>query len=226
MRLLLIFYNIFTYWARFQYLPNLFFSFLSFLSCVLLYSYIYCLSDFIFLVHNSWILYFLIGQTRKFEFLKIQRILLFLRAFSVLCCIWTRPRYLYYSQSITVPTHSCLFFCIPFEPFTMRFKLSFYSLQAFFSFYRSLSDSKSPKLSRFLVDIPAEFGSAVVWMVSMFPLISSFPSISSKPLGTVTRAPNTIGITVIFIFESFFSSLARSRYMSIFFTSFIFTMIC
>ena len=48
-------------------------------------------------------------------------------------------------------------------------------------FHWSLSDSKSPKSSRTFINILADHNSAVVWMVSIIPLISSFASIFSKP---------------------------------------------
>ena len=44
----------------------------------------------------------------------------------------------------------------------------------------------------------------------------------SKPLGTISSIPT---ITVILMFHSFFSSLARSKYLSIFPFSFIFTLL-
>ena len=44
----------------------------------------------------------------------------------------------------------------------------------------------------------------------------------NNPLVTVPKAPITIGIIVTFMFHSFFNSLARSRYLSIFSHSFSF----
>ena len=70
----------------------------------------------------------------------------------------------------------------------------------------SLSDSKS-----------------IVW-ISISPFISKFSSPFTNPLVTVTRAPITIGITVIFMFHSFFSSLARSWYLSFFLLPFNFAL--
>ena len=87
-------------------------------------------------------------------------------------------------------------------------------------FQRSLSDSKSPHVSGTHLSILADLN-AVVWMVSTCPLISK-PSIPfTKPLGVVPSAPIIIGITATFIFHTFFSSLARSRYLSFFLVSFI-----
>ena len=57
-------------------------------------------------------------------------------------------------------------------------------------------------------------------MVYTRPLISKSSSPCTKPLMTVPSAPITIGITVTFMFHSFFSPLARSRYLSLFFAFF------
>ena len=61
-------------------------------------------------------------------------------------------------------------------------------------------------------------------MVSARPVISKFSSPCTNPLVTVPKAPITIGIIVTFIFQSFFNSLARSRYLSFFSHSFNFTL--
>ena len=86
-------------------------------------------------------------------------------------------------------------------------------------FHRSLSDSKSPQVSRTLLSILAVLNNAVVWMVSTRPPTSKF---FSNPLVTVPNALITIGIIVTCMFHSFFSSLARSRYSSFFSHSFCF----
>ena len=69
----------------------------------------------------------------------------------------------------------------------------------------------------------ADFNNAVVWMISTRPLISKSSSPCTITLVTVPRAPITIAITVTFLFQSFLSSLARSRYLSFFSLSFSFT---
>ena len=89
-------------------------------------------------------------------------------------------------------------------------------------FYWSLSDSKSPQVSRTLLSILAVLNNAVVWMVSTRPPISKSSSPFSNPLVTVPNAPITIVIIVTFMFHSFFNSLARSRYLSFFSHSFSF----
>ena len=53
-------------------------------------------------------------------------------------------------------------------------------------------------------------------MVSSRPLISKSSSPCTNPSVTVPRAPIIIVITVTFMFLSFFNSLARSRYLSLF----------
>ena len=66
---------------------------------------------------------------------------------------------------------------------------------------------------------PAQF---VVWMVSILPLVSN----SSDPFTreTFLRETTTTGITLTFMFDSFFSTLARSKYFSVFLLSFILTL--
>ena len=89
-------------------------------------------------------------------------------------------------------------------------------------FHWSLSDSKSPQVSRTLLSILAVLNNVVVWMVSTRPPISKSSSPFSNPLVTVLNAPITIAIIVTCMFHSFFSSLARSRYLSFFSHSFCF----
>ena len=81
-------------------------------------------------------------------------------------------------------------------------------------FHWSLSDSKSPQVSRTLLSILAVLNNVVVWMVSTRPPTSKSSSPFSNPLVTVPNAPITIGIIVICMFHSFLKSLARSRYLS------------
>ena len=91
-------------------------------------------------------------------------------------------------------------------------------------FHWSLSDSKSPQVSRTLLSILAVLNNAVFWMVSTRLPTSKSSNHFSKPLVTVTNAPITIGKIVIFMFHSFFSSLTRSRYLPFFSHSFSFIM--
>ena len=66
---------------------------------------------------------------------------------------------------------------------------------------------KSPGLS-----ILADLNNAVVWMASTHPLISKSSSLCTNPLVMVPSVLITVSITIIFMFQSFFSSLVRSRY--------------
>ena len=77
-------------------------------------------------------------------------------------------------------------------------------------FHWSLSDSKSPKVSRTLLSIRTVFHSAVDWMFSTRPPTSKSSSPFNNPLVTVPKAPITIGTIVTFMFHSFFNSFARS----------------
>ena len=64
----------------------------------------------------------------------------------------------------------------------------------------SLSDSKTPQVSRTLLSIMADLNNAVTLMVSIHLPISNSTSLLSKPLGTIPTAPLTIGITVTLMF--------------------------
>ena len=80
----------------------------------------------------------------------------------------------------------------------------------------SLSDNKSPRVSWTLLSILADLNNAVIWMVSILPLIFNSSSLVSKPLETVPSAQITIGITVTFMFHNVLSSLTKSQYLFIF----------
>ena len=87
-------------------------------------------------------------------------------------------------------------------------------------FHWNQSDNKSPQVSWTLQSILVNLSNAVVLMVSNRSLISKSSSPFTNPLVTVPRAPITIGIIVTSIFHSFFNSLPRSRYLSLFSNSF------
>ena len=70
-------------------------------------------------------------------------------------------------------------------------------------FHLSLSDSKSPQVSRTLLSILAVPNNAVVWMVSTRPPNIKSSSPFNNPLVTVQKAPITIGIIITFMFFSF-----------------------
>ena len=89
-------------------------------------------------------------------------------------------------------------------------------------FHCSLSDSKSPQVSRTLLSILAVLNNAVVWMVSTRLPTSKSSSPFYNPSVTVPKAPITVGIIVTFMFHSFLNSPVRSRYLSFFSHSFSF----
>ena len=91
--------------------------------------------------------------------------------------------------------------------------------------YWNLSDSKSPQVSRTLFSILDDPKNAVFWTVSSCPFIFKSSSPFTNPTGNVPSTITTIRITVIFMLHSFFNSLARPRYLSLFCLSFIFTLV-
>ena len=85
-------------------------------------------------------------------------------------------------------------------------------------FHRRLSDSKSPQVSRTLLNIRADLN-ADVRMISTRPFISKSSSSFTNSLVTVSNAPITIDITVTLMLHClfvFFGFLARSRYLPLF----------
>ena len=71
-------------------------------------------------------------------------------------------------------------------------------------FYWSLSDSKSPQLSRTLLSIQAIFNNALVWIFSTRPPTFKSSSAFSNPLDIVSKQPIPISIIVIFTFHHVF----------------------
>ena len=82
--------------------------------------------------------------------------------------------------------------------------------------YWTLSESKSPQVSRTLLSILAVFTIALVWMVSTRPPTSKSSRPFNNSLVSVPKPAITISIIFTFIFLSLFNSLARSRYSSLF----------
>ena len=89
-------------------------------------------------------------------------------------------------------------------------------------FHWSLSDSKSPQVSMTRLKILAVLSNAVVWIVFTRPLTSKSSGPFNNPLVIMPNAPMTIGTIVTFMFHSFFTSQARSMYLSFFSLSFRF----
>ena len=90
-------------------------------------------------------------------------------------------------------------------------------------FQWSLHDSKSAQASRTFLSILADLNNAMVCTVLSLSLIFKSTSLFPKLLGTVPSVPITIGISNIFMCHIFFSSLARSKCLSIFSLPFSFT---
>ena len=96
------------------------------------------------------------------------------------------------------------------------YTLSFSQQCELMGFHRSLSENRSPQVSRTFLSILVNLNYAVVWIVSTRPVTSKSSSPSINSLMTVPRAPIIIGIIVAFMYHSFFSSLVRSKYLSFF----------
>ena len=83
-------------------------------------------------------------------------------------------------------------------------------------FHWSLSDSKSPQVSRTVLSVLYILNNILVLMVSTRPPTSK----SSSPFGNTfviePKSPITIGIFGTHMFHSLFNSLARLRYLSFF----------
>ena len=89
-------------------------------------------------------------------------------------------------------------------------------------FHWSLSDSKSPQVSRTLLSILAGINNAVVWMVPTRLPTSKSSSPFNTHLLTVPKAPITIGIIVTFLFHSFFQFPCKVEVLVFLFTFFQF----
>ena len=70
-------------------------------------------------------------------------------------------------------------------------------------FHWSLSDSKSPQISRTFLSILADPCNAVVLMILACPLMSNSSSLFTKPLGTVPSPTIRIDMIITFIFYGF-----------------------
>ena len=99
-------------------------------------------------------------------------------------------------------------------PFVRIVKLLFYSFDSF--------SLESSSLQNFL-SILADPNNAVVSLVLTCSLIFKSSSSLTNRLRIVPSETTVIGITVTFMFHSFFSSLARFRYLSLLLSSFNFT---
>ena len=89
-------------------------------------------------------------------------------------------------------------------------------------FHWSLSDCKSPQVSRTLLSILAVLYNVIDWMVSTRPPTSKSSSPFTNPLVTVPNAPITIGIIVTCMFHSFFQFPSMVEVLILLFTFFQF----
>ena len=106
-----------------------------------------------------------------------------------------------------------LFFIVFLNPHTFHYDWVFHGI---------LRESEFPQVSKTLNCILDYLNNAVVWMVLILPLISNSLCLFPRLLGTISRAPTTNDIILTLIFNSFFTSLAKSKYLSIFLFHFIF----
>ena len=104
----------------------------------------------------------------------------------------------------------------------MLFSALLFTHYSLMVFHWSLSDSKSPQVSRTLASILAVLNNVVVCMISTHPPTSKSSSLFNNSLVTVPNVPITIGIIVTCVTPNFFNSLARSRYLSFYSHSFSF----
>ena len=81
-------------------------------------------------------------------------------------------------------------------------------------FHWSLSDNKSPQVPRTLLSILADLNNAVIWTVSIRPVISKSSCPCTNLLMTVPRSPITIDIIIPFMFHSFFQFRSSFRILS------------
>ena len=89
-------------------------------------------------------------------------------------------------------------------------------------FHWSLSDSKSPQITRTLLSILAPLNNAVVWIVSPRSPTSKTPKPFNNPLVTIPKGPIIIGIIVTFMFHSFFQFPSKVEVLILLFTFFQF----
>ena len=88
------------------------------------------------------------------------------------------------------------YYCLLLECFSYQFQLMV--------FHWTLRDSQSLEVAWTLLSILSEINNIVIWRVSVRPVISKSSSLFYNPLVIVPKSPNTIGIIVTFMFNSFF----------------------
>ena len=91
------------------------------------------------------------------------------------------------------------------------------------AFHWILRDIETPQVSKTLLNIQANFCSNLDEIISILPLLSCSSNLFSRFFLNIQREPTMIGITVTFMFHSFFRRLAESWYFSSFSSSVTFT---
>ena len=118
-----------------------------------------------------------------------------------------------------------LMYIEPFGPLSHCFYSSVKRPMTFKSVvdFKSQNYIISSKVSRTLPSIQVNLKSAMICIVLILHPISYYPSLFSSPSRAVSRTPSTIFIATTFMFQSFYCSLARYNYSSIFLLSFLFS---
>ena len=81
-------------------------------------------------------------------------------------------------------------------------------------FYLSLSEKKSPRVSRTLLAILTDLNYAEVWKVSLLPLISNFCSLFSEPLRSVPIIIILYSLIMDGFYLSCYFQISQSLYKS------------
>ena len=149
---------------------------------------------------------------------------LFFRTGAGLCIyhlfMWSNLNFLHISQWITLPTQSCLVlysFCANLLHSLIMWLMDYYYYYYYYYYYLllqrfshqcyrmvfhwSLSDSKSPQVSKTRLRILAVLSNAVIWIVSTRSPTSKSSRPFNNPLVILPKVPITIGTIVTFMFQ-------------------------
>ena len=91
-------------------------------------------------------------------------------------------------------------------------------------FHGSLNEIKSPQVYKTLLSILADLNDAVVWMISVRPQISNSSIPVTKRLGIIPSAKIKTGITINFMFHTFFLFSGKVQVLVTLFVFFDFTL--
>ena len=141
--------------------------------------------------------------------------------------IWSNINFLHNSQWIT---QSCLVLFSFCSNYYYHYFFFFYSLRIFhiivsWWFFTGVWVTTTPLKSPGLFSVFKQVSAMLQFGLSpRHPLISQSSSPFTNTLVTIPSVPITIGIADTFMFQSFFNSLASSRYVCFFLFSFNFTL--